>query len=684
MPYNTDGPRRDCQNPRCKKWIPLSKNISAKYCTKACSQSVRNERVRKKKMISRKERDWEETASESEHRVKSGVYNRMVKAGHAQQIVDNTMTASASAHILGVTIAAVSRAMGAYRKQLAIDEKASEWVMADKIAALVPSADLDRLTELGGGRLKGAEKREYKRLFKAAVKAFWKFESRYFTIGSKADMFVVKSFHKKILKGLLRTFIHGERLLVLTPPRHGKSELVLRFVGWLMVMYPNIQVLWVASNSKLAVIMTRKLKGVFQYNLKLRKEMLPPGGRFGDKHAPKWAEDEFILYTRTNHTLKSSTFTAIGSTGTVAGRDADWIGIDDLEERKTVNTSDLRQKSREKHAEIMERKEGHTGVCTIASRQHPDDIPNHLLGMEGEKAWNTLVFPAHDDACNLDPDTVELYDTHQDCMLMPEVRDYAWLMDEKTNIELMGLPGRFPLRYLQKAVPVEGIIFDIPLIKEICLDPSRGLGPPPGITGRMVAGLDPAPRGTQAGFGWLWTEETTYMVDLEEAVGGSVLGAVDIMERWLSAYNLTDWIHEDNSGQIDAWKHVPSYRKLMMDSPVNIKPHTTGQNKHDPQFGISSMAAWYHSGRINLPYGTPEARRKVNILLRQLELWTTDGLTGKGKTDVKMASWLPFPRMQRWQYEADDVELVLVSDQSYPGIGDSNSAPWGYTAYPGG
>ena len=174
------------------------------------------------------------------------------------------------------------------------------------------------------------------------------------------------------------------------------------------------------------------------------------------------------------------------------------------------------------------------------------------------------------------------------------------------------------------------------------------------------------------------------MVDLEEAVGGSVLGAVDIMERWLSAYNLTDWIHEDNSGQIDAWKHVPSYRKLMMDSPVNIKPHTTGQNKHDPQFGISSMAAWYHSGRINLPYGTPEARRKVNILLRQLELWTTDGLTGKGKTDVKMASWLPFPRMQRWQYEADDVELVLVSDQSYPGIGDSNSAPWGYTAYPGG
>ncbi len=670
--------RRDCKRDDCPRWIPLGKSRNARYCSADCSQKVRNARLKAKKKLSAMETDWEETATESKSRREGGTYRRLVKSGHAQHIVDGSMTASHAAKLLDVTIASVSRSMGTYRVNIALEEKAKLWKMKAKHARLIPSADLDTLTEMGPEL---SRTKEYKRLMRSVQKAFWKFESRYFTIGSKAEAFIVKRFHRRILKSLIITRVHGERVLILTPPRHGKSEIVLRFVAWLMVMYPNIQILWVASNSKLAVIMTRKLKGVFQYNHQMRKELLPPGKKFGDKDAPKWTEDEFILYTRTNHTLKSATFTAIGSNGTVAGRDADWIGVDDLEELKTVGTSDMRKKSRMKHAEIMERKEDHTGVCTIASRQHPDDIPNHLIGMDGDEVWKTLVFPAHSDECDIDPD---LEDEHTTCMLMPEVRSYKWLMKMKREAESLGLPGRFPLRYLQKAVAIEGVIFDVPLIKEICLDRSRGLGVPEGITGRMIAGLDPAPRGTQASFGWLWTETTTYMIDLEEASAGGVMGAVDVMKRWLSAYDLTDWVHEDNSGQIDAWSHVPEYRALKYDSPVNIMIATTGANKHDPSFGISSMASWYHSGRINLPYGTPEARRKVNVLLRQLELWTSDGLTGKGKTDVKMAHWLPFPRMQRWQYDTDEVELELVSEQSYPGIGRNNNAPWGFTGYPGG
>ena len=670
--------RRDCARHDCEKWIPLSRNLSAIYCSMGCSQLVRNRRIRERKKEFRVAELAEETGVENQSRRKGGVFRTIVKNGMAQQIVDGSLTASHAAELIGVTVAAVSRAMGAYRVEIAKTAAAEQWVMKAKHARLIPSADLDALTDLGHV---SSDTKEYKRLMKSVQKAFWKFEHRYFTIGTKASAFIVKRFHRKILKQLIITRVHGERVLILTPPRHGKSEIVLRFVAWLMVMYPNIQILWVASNSKLAVIMTRKLKGVFQYNKKMQRELLPPGQKFGDKDAPKWTEDEFILYTRTDHTLKSATFTAIGSNGTVAGRDADWIGVDDLEELKTVGTADMRRKSRQKHAEIMERKEDHTGVCTIASRQHPDDIPNHLIGMDGDEVWKTLVFPAHDDMCDIDP---EIEEDHVECMLMPEVRSYKWLMKMKREAESLGLPGRFPLRYLQKSVPIEGIIFDIPLIREICLDRSRDLGVPEGITGRMIAGLDPAARGTQASFGWLWTETTTYMIDLEEASAGGVLGAVDVMKRWLKNYGLTDWIHEDNSGQIDAWKHVPAYRELLTDSPINIRPHTTGANKHDPEAGISAMAAWYHSGRINLPYGTPEARRRVNILLRQLELWTSDGLAKRGKTDVKMASWLPFPRVQKWQYDNDDLELVLESNQSYPGIGNSNAAPWGYTGYPGG
>lgn len=269
-------------------------------------------------------------------------------------------------------------------------------------------------------------------------------------------------------------------------------------------------------------------------------------------------------------------------------------------------------------------------------------------------------------------------------MLMPEIRSYRWLMKQQTETEALGLPGRFPLRYLQKAVPVEGIIFDIPLIREKCLDRSRGLGMAELPPLRLVAGLDPASRGVQASFLWGWDGTTLYMIDMEAQSAGGVLGANSVMSDWDDDYQLKLWYHEDNSGQIDAWKHVDLLQDTIRDRDLIVKPHTTGNNKHDPESGISSMAVWYHSGRISLPYGNAAARRKTNALLRQLELWTSDGLRKKGKTDIKMASWFPFPNIQKWAREQrGEIKLELTSGQSYPDMNTLNQPDW-HTAYPGG
>jgi len=248
--------------------------------------------------------------------------------------------------------------------------------------------------------------------------------------------------------------------------------------------------------------------------------------------------------------------------------------------------------------------------------------------------------------------------------------------------QALGLPGRFALRYLQKAVAVEGIIFDLPLIRDKCLDRSRGIGMDELPPMTLLAGLDPAPRGIQASFLWGWDGETLHMIDLEATEAGGVIGAISVMERWYNLYDADLWVHEDNSGQIDAWEQVPEFRALK--TYITMKPHTTGNNKHDPESGISAMAPWYHSGRISLPYGSAEARRKTNMLLRQLELWTSDGLARKGKTDIKMAHWFPFPRIMRMSKREGKTNLRLTSQQSYPQIGRFlNSAPW-QTNYPGG
>ena len=655
----------------CARVFPKHAPLSKKYCNSSCRQKAYRDKVRDEKLV-----ELAETQGAIPQSRRMGkTYTTLIDTGLMGQIIEGTTTSTAAATMIGVTVAAVSRAVGQYRVELRKSAAATQWEMLPQYQAMLPIAEIEQLRSLEPDDDSPLQQQ----LLAIVEGAFWSFEHEFVTIGSNQIRFLVMGFHREIIHEMTKAFLWGTRVLVLTPPRHGKSELMIRFVAWIILMFPNIQIIWVAANTDLAAGMTTKLKGIFEHSKELREAFLPPTKRFGDKGCVRWTENAFTLYTRTDHTLTSPTFIGLGSTSTIAGRNADFIGVDDLEERKTVNTSDLRLKSRQKHAEIMERQEDHTGVVTIASRQHPDDIPNHLMAEEGDEAWVVLVYPQHDEInCIEDPEDTKV---HIDCMLMPEVRSYAKMETKRLEIEALGLPGRFPLRYLQKAVPIEGIIFDIPLIKEKCLDRSRGIGMNELPPMTLLAGLDPAPRGVQASFLWGWDGETLHMIDLETEKAGGVLGAISVMERWHDKYELTEWIHEDNSGQIDAWEHVPEFRALK--AFIHMKSHTTGHNKQDPESGISAMAPWYHAGRISLPYGTAEARRKTNLLLRQLELWTSDGLK-KGKTDIKMAHWFPFPRIMRWFKRDAKVKLRLTSQQSYPSMGANlNSAPWS-TNYPGG
>jgi hypothetical protein len=199
----------------------------------------------------------------------------------------------------------------------------------------------------------------------------------------------------------------------------------------------------------------------------------------------------------------------------------------------------------------------------------------------------------------------------------------------------------------------------------------------------MIGGLDPASRGTQAGFGWLWTPEMLYMIDLETQEAGGFEGAIRLMNDWDIAYDLKDWKYEDNSQQIEFFRD-PRLAVLSSKTGISVKPYQTGKNKQDPELGISAMAPLYHGGKINLPYGTSEARRKVNAFLRQLENWTTEGKRNRAKTDIRMASWFPFPTILRWGRDVDAIESTLGLESSYPGVVDTvGLVPWAETRYPG-
>jgi hypothetical protein len=658
-------------------------------------QMNRNQRVRNKaKHEAKLIHDGAVTDAPTARR--GDAYRKMMDPAH-KDIVDlflaGKLDANHLANVFGMSKSAILRAEQAVRVTHNMAELNDGWMPSWRVRAMLPTYKLERLKELG---YKGQDTKEFNTLADELVRAYSVFSRYYFTLEGKRP--TIEDFHLVWIRSIIIAYAAGAKQLILSPPRHGKSEMLVRFAVWLIVMFPNIRIMWVAANTDVAKLMLGSVKDHLVNNEPLIRDTLPPGEAFKparDSGRP-WSAKEIKVAQQSWVGQKSSSMLALGRTSKILSRDVDLLIVDDLEDLDTTREASQREYSRNKFAEIGTRKEERTGWVNICSRQHPDDIPNHLMRLDGSLlSWRTITDTAHSEDCDLDPEEIAGHDENG-CVLFPSVRSYRWLTEKRLEMEALGIMGAYEMRYLNRPIPETGIVFDIPLIKEMALDRNRGIGlgepvdedDPESVSsllplGRLVAGLDPSARGVQAAFLWHYRDDTLSMVDIETQEAGGFAGAHRIMEKWHEEYGLTAWFYEANAQQVEFFND-PRTKKLALDLGLTIKPYYTGRNKQDPELGISSMAPWYHSGRIRLPFGTSEARQKVNMLLRQLELWTTDGVKSKRSlTDIKMASWFPFPSIVKWGNQDRDVDIQISEESSYPGYGQVSTAPWGHTGYPG-
>ena len=607
-----------------------------------------------------------------------------------QQLLDGEVTAAAVAIQNGWSTAGVTRAMHAMLAEKAIEGQRALWKRSNRTEAMLPADVWFKVRGMS------EDDPEFEGLIDQLVRAYTVFSKRHFTLEGKRP--IIKDFHVTWIRSIIHAAATGGKQLILSPPRHGKSETLIRFVVWFICMDPNIRIGWFCASRDVAELMIGAVKDIFENNEQLIKDVLPPGELFdpGLKSGKKWSAKELKVAQQTHVGAKSSSLLALGRTSKFLSRDMDIIVVDDLEDYDSTREEGQRIYSRNKLAEIGTRKVEETCEIYIGSRQHPDDIPNLILDLEDTiLQWKVIVNSAHNDECDLDPDD---YDAHVDCMLFPEVRSYRYLMEKKLEMETLGLAHLYPLRYLNTAVPADGQVFDMKLIREFALDKQRGVGLGSDDEtwklplGRLAAGLDPSARGIQAAFLWHYANGKMSAVDVEEQQSGGQEGAIRIIREWFHLYALDLWFYETNSMQIDFYDNI---KKQVQTKPchicqephpeIQIKDHNTSKtNKRDAELGISAMAPRYHDGRISIPAGNNEARRKFRSLLRQLELWTTDGVIKKNvKTDVKMASWFPFEYFLKLEKKERAVRLKHSPNAAYPAY-QGNKAPWGATSYPGG
>ena len=575
--------------------------------------------------------------------VRRGQYYRaFVSEGIAETVATGEMTVVDASSLLGCTPATVSRMLGAYKIDVRNEVAGEDWELSEDA--------------------------------KEALENFSSFRNKYFRT-ELGVQYETADFHTNWVNNIIDSIENGKELLILSPPRHGKTELLIHFAVYQICKNPNTRIMWVGGNEDIAKNALSAVLDVLDTNEELREAYCMPGTSFkpDNRSGKNWSQNQFTVGTRTVAGIKSPTMVAVGKGGKILSRDCDIIIADDIEDHQTTMQPGARESTRQWWTTTLSsRKEEHTAIVVIGSRQHPDDLYNHLLESDN---FTSIVETAHNLMCEI-PEHLE--DEHVNCMLWSSKRSYKWLMSRLHSAESTGGRQTFEMVYYNQAY-VEGTqIFTMNIVDQ-CMRPDLVLGQVYKNL-YLVAGLDPASSGYQASVLWGIDQYRgeLYLVDLENRRGGGIRAALDQMADWTHKYDCRHWIVEENGFQT-AIRQDAAIKEFTLRSGITVQGHLTGKNKHDPLYGVGAMADLFEAKKIHLPTGDGESSAKVQKYRQQLLYFDGKPVSkrNKEKTDIVMASWFPMKVFRRMQKEhAADIGLDYNPSYGDYKMTDMNNAPW--------
>ena len=220
--------------------------------------------------------------------------------------------------------------------------------------------------------------------------------------------------HLQALSDALESIERGElkRLIVLMPPRHGKSEIIsLRFPCWYLAKHPEEYIVQAGYAESIALTHSRRARDIF-----ITPEMTR---LFPDiHHRPERAGQEIIIPERqAAHewgTKQGGSYYAVGIGGGLTGRGFD-IGIidDPVKDAEEAESQTIREKVWDWYRTVFRtRAQPDAALIVVMTRWHQEDLVGRLLKQAKEDPaadqWQILHFKAMADGQALWPEMYPL------------------------------------------------------------------------------------------------------------------------------------------------------------------------------------------------------------------------------------------------------------------------------------
>lgn len=461
------------------------------------------------------------------------------------------------------------------------------------------------------------------------------------------------------------TYERGERDLVMVnmPPEHAKTtSITINYVVYRICMDPNIRVILVSKTAEMAKKMLYAIKTRLthpKYDAMIAA-YAPMNGFDSDSEA--W--NQTMIYVSDNARdsgEKDPTVQALGIRGHIYGARADLIVLDDCVD--LTNAHEYEKQIDWLQSEVISRVSASGAMLVVGTRLASKDLYSELRDPhrypDEESPWSYLSMPAVLDFADDPKDWVTLWPRSNQpepgtkgADLTPDADglfpkwDGPRLAKKRKRVS----PRAWAMVYQQQQVS-DDAVFNSDAIKA-AINGNRMAGPiprgmvgcrPEGMDGLIiVAGLDPATSGHTAAvcIGLDPRTNKRYVLDVYNKAGITPDAMREMIRAWTDKYKITEWRIERNGFQ-GFLVHDREINDYAASHGTVIRPHFTGSNKHDADFGVASMTTLFNGWQdklqlIELP--STHGQESCKALVEQLVTWSPDAPKTQ-KTDIVMAMW---------------------------------------------